>query len=128
MLRFALLALLALCAQPAAAQTQTEMTADACAARDASDRALNAAYRDALAAAPSDLGRRRLRDAQRAWVRFRDAETAALFPLAPGADVRAAYGSIYPMRLCIEQARFTKARTAQLREHARCAGGDPTCM
>lgn len=129
MLRFALFAALALAARPAAAQTQTEMNTAACTARDASDRALNTAYRGALAAAPTDLGRRRLRDAQRAWVRFRDAEVAALFPLAPGANPRTEYGSIYDLRVCGEQARLTDARTAQLREHARCAGGgDPTCM
>ena len=128
MLRFALFSLLALAAPPAAAQTQTEMTADACAARDASDRALNTAYRDALAASPTALGRRRLRDAQRAWVRFRDAETAALFPLPAGGDARAAFGSVYPMRLCSAQARLTDARTAELRHHAGCPVGAPCSM
>ncbi len=129
MLRFALFAALTLVALPAAAQTQSDMNAEACAARDASDRSLNTAYRGALAVSPTDLSRRRLRDAQRAWVRFRDAEVAAIFPLAAGANPRAEYGSIYDLRVCGEQARLTDARTAQLREHARCAGGgEPTCM
>lgn len=132
MLRLALLSLALAAAVPtavpAAAQTQAEMTATACARRDASDGALNAAYRDALAAAPDTLGRRRLREAQRAWLRFRDAETAALFPLAPGADPRLEYGSVYPMRLCAAVARLTDARAAQLRERADCPVGDPCSM
>ncbi len=129
MLRPLLIGLLVVAALPAAAQTQSEMSADACAARDVADADLNTTYRAALAATATPLARQRLRDAQRAWLRFRDAEVAALFPLASGSDPRVAYGSVYPMRLCGEQARLTEARTVQLREHARCAaGGDPTCM
>lgn len=128
MLRTALLSLLLAAALPAAAQTQSEINADACAHRDAADAALNAAYRDARAASPDALGRRRLLDAQRAWLRFRDAETASLFPLAPRADPRVAYGSVYPMRLCSALARLTDARTAQLRERADCPVGDPCSM
>lgn len=130
MLRLALFGLLAALAAvpPASAQTQMEMNADACAARDAADRTLNTAYQDALAVSDGDLGRRRLRDAQRAWVRFRDAEVASLFPLAPGQTARVQYGSIYPMRLCSAQARLTAARAAELRHRADCPVGEPCGM
>jgi uncharacterized protein YecT (DUF1311 family) len=54
-----------------------------------------------------------LRKAQRAWVRFRDAELAARFP---GDDKQSRYGSAYPMCANLFLAKRTRERVAQLRE------------
>ncbi|HEX8299462.1 MAG TPA: lysozyme inhibitor LprI family protein [Rubricoccaceae bacterium] len=107
-----------------AAQTQTELNREACADRDAADRALNTTYRRAMAEASEPHAQRRLRDAQRAWIVFRDAHTAALFPVPAGSSTRVQYGSIYPMRLCIAQASVTQARTEQLLARLDCEEGD----
>ena len=61
-----------------------------------------------------------LREAQRAWIRFRDAEC----------DFRtfsSRMGSIYPtLRAgCLED--LTRARTEQLREAGQCEEGDLSC-
>lgn len=99
-----------------APQTQVEMTG--CAAQDhaAADVALNAAYQTAVAAArqmddyvpgltPSN--EEMLRDAQRAWIPYRDAACAAESTLARG-------GSMQNMLfyLCLE--RLTRERTRDL--------------
>ncbi|HEX9951978.1 MAG TPA: lysozyme inhibitor LprI family protein [Rubricoccaceae bacterium] len=129
MLRAAAVALLALAAglavSPAVrAQTQTELTAEACADRDAADRELNTTYRRAMGEAGDARAQRALRDAQRAWIAFRDAHTAALFPVPAGSSTRVQYGSIYPMRLCTAQAAITRARTEQLLARLDCDEGD----
>jgi len=122
----ALLALMVgLAVSPAVrAQTQSEMTAEACADRDAADRALNTTYRRAVSEAGGARAQRALRDAQRAWIAFRDAHTAALFPVAAGSTARVHYGSVYPMRLCAAQAAVTRARTEQLLARLDCEEGD----
>ena len=99
-----------------APQTQVEMTG--CAAQDhaAADAALNAAYQTAVAAArqmdeyvpgltPSN--EEMLREAQRAWIPYRDAACAAESNLARG-------GSMQNMLfyLCLE--RLTRERTRDL--------------
>ena len=106
------------------AQTQADLNDEACADRDAADRALNTTYRRAVAEADGARAKRGLRDAQRAWIGFRDAHTAALFPIPVGSTARAQYGSIYPMRLCAAQAAVTRARTEQLLTRLDCEEGD----
>ena len=56
---------------------------------------------------------RKLREAQRAWLAFREAELAARYPEQ---DKRLSYGSVYPM--CRRQvlAELTGQQTAQLRQ------------
>ena len=100
----------------AEAQTQMEMNEQACAKAKAADDDLNTAYR-ALRDAIDDAGHRRaLRDAQRAWVAFRDAELGSMFYVPPGGDVRVEYGSMYPVTRCSEEQVLTETRTEQLRQ------------
>lgn len=115
----ALAVLLALAAGPAAAQgcgdavTQMEMNRCAAEAWDAADAELNRAYGKALDAARAMDARgdgapeRTLREAQRAWVAFRDlACEAEAQPFQPGSIT----GLI--QATCLE--RLTRARTDDL--------------
>ena len=72
----------------------------------AADAQLNAVYKKALAAMPSDDAKAKLKDAQRAWIAFRDAEIALSAEL-PGS----ASGNLLKML----QTELTKARTEQLK-------------
>ncbi|NUS18176.1 MAG: DUF1311 domain-containing protein [Mesorhizobium sp.] len=104
----------------AAAKTQTDLAT--CTATDAAaaDAALNAVYK-ALAGrlAAADLGR--LRDAQRAWIPFRDKECA--FRTQPYAD-----GSVHSSLVEACKAELTKARLAQLQHQLQCPEGDLSCV
>ncbi len=98
--------------------SQSEM--NMCAANDfaAADKALNTVYRDVVACSagnPVFVGK--LKDAQRQWIRFRDAELEARFPVAPGEDERVVYGSMHPLLFYGEKTRLTKERTLQLRTY-----------
>lgn len=57
----------------AGAQSTVEMKQQAAAAFEKSDKAMNAAYQQLLKIL-NDEGKKRLREAQRAWVTFRDAQ------------------------------------------------------
>ncbi|KFB08653.1 lysozyme inhibitor LprI family protein [Nitratireductor basaltis] len=101
--------------------TQAEMNQCTAQSLEEADQALNEAYGELVAgyAEQEDL-RNALRDAQRAWIRFRDAEC----------DFRtfsSRTGSIYPtVRAgCLED--LTKARTEQLRKAGECEEGDLSC-
>ena len=72
------------------------------------DAELNAAYQKALAAMPSAESKTKLREAQRAWVAFRDAEVA----------LRATIPPVSGNGLKILQTELTDARTKQLQELA----------
>jgi uncharacterized protein YecT (DUF1311 family) len=110
--------------------TQRDLDQDAGASFKAADVELNQVYQDI---------RRRYRDeplfleklklAQRAWLKFRDAELEALYPLASDGDPLTVYGSIYPMCYASAKEQLTQERTAQLRrwldrvqEGDTCAG------
>lgn len=103
------------------ADTQTEMNQCAGESLKAADQALNKAYGDLMSGfgEQEDL-KKALREAQRAWISFRDAEC----------DFRtfsSRTGSIYPtLRAgCLED--LTRARTEQLREAGQCEEGDLSC-
>ncbi len=71
----------------------------------------------------------RLKEAQRAWLKFRDAELEALFPEA---DKQSRYGSSYSMCYAQWKAKITEERTQQLkkwitgvREGEVCSGSLP---
>lgn len=89
-----------------------------CAAREfeAADRALNGAYAEAVAGARRAGARQEdlLRQAQRAWIAFRDAACAADASLFDG-------GSAQPMVESGCLARLTEARAADLRAYAEIA-------
>lgn len=73
--------LLSLAAINLLAQTQSAMNQDACAQYKQADQALNAAYNKILkdyAKDPQFLAK--LKQAQRAWIAFRDAQLEARFP------------------------------------------------
>jgi uncharacterized protein YecT (DUF1311 family) len=96
----------------------TQVELNACAAEDyaEADAALNATWKQLVAALADDaLARRRLREAQRAWLAFRDAEVAARLPVDDGADPRLAHGSMYPLLANSALAEITRYRTAELR-------------
>ena len=81
--RLLLLALgsLALIVSSARAQTQAEMNQDACAQYKNADQALNATYKKVLKDYAKDpLFLAKLKQAQRAWIAFRDGHLAARFP------------------------------------------------
>jgi Uncharacterized protein conserved in bacteria len=107
-----LLAGLLLAAGPAAAQTQAEMNDQACGAYKQADAKLNTVYKQILAKYKSDTTfLASLRTAQRAWIAFRDAHLASVYPEK---DTQTAYGSIYPVCACGVLTDLTEARVAQL--------------
>ncbi|WP_292425356.1 lysozyme inhibitor LprI family protein [Mesorhizobium sp.] len=104
----------------AAAKTQADLAT--CTTKDAasSDVALNAVYK-ALAGRLSPADLERLRDAQRAWIPFRDKECA--FRTQPYAD-----GSVYSSLVETCKAELTKARLTQLQHQLQCPEGDLSCV
>ncbi|RUW33469.1 MULTISPECIES: lysozyme inhibitor LprI family protein [unclassified Mesorhizobium] len=104
----------------AAAKTQAELAT--CTAKDAAsaDTALNAVYKGLSGRlAPAD--QQRLRDAQRAWIPFRDKECA--FRTQPYAD-----GSVYSSLVETCKAELTQARLTQLQHQLQCPEGDLSCV
>ena len=102
------------------ANAKTQLDLNECAAADLvrADDELNATWREvmsALAGRPEAI--RTLRASQRLWVRLRDADMQALYPLEAGEDLRVQYGSIQPMEAALEKSALTRARTEWLRRH-----------
>ncbi|WP_434721972.1 lysozyme inhibitor LprI family protein [Mesorhizobium sp. RIZ17] len=104
----------------AAAKTQADLATCTAGNAASADAGLNAVYK-ALAGrlAPADL--ERLRDAQRAWIPFRDKECA--FRTQPYAD-----GSVYSTLVATCKTELTKARLAQLQHQLQCPQGDLSCV
>lgn len=77
------------------------------------DHALNAAYARVLKAYAKDAPFiAKLKQAQRSWIRFRDAHLAAPFPKA---DKQGEYGSSYPMCRCTVLTELTEQREKELK-------------
>lgn len=101
--------------------TQSEM--NDCAAKNyrAADAALGSIYKKVVARLKDDPdGLKLLKDAERAWIAFRDAECSFASSGVEG-------GSIQPM---IEAECFqaqTEARTAMLKTYLACEEGDLSC-
>ncbi|RWA73233.1 MAG: DUF1311 domain-containing protein [Mesorhizobium sp.] len=104
----------------AAAKTQADLAT--CTAKDtaSADAALNAVYK-ALSGHLAPADQQRLRDAQRAWIPFRDKECA--FRTQPYAD-----GSVYSSLVETCKAELTQARLAQLQHQLQCPEGDLSCV
>lgn len=127
MLHAALMATLYLSALASAApaadcgdeQTQTDM--NLCAARDYADvdRQLNEVYRE-YRKRLSDDQKRQLKDAQRAWIEFRDRSCDFESSGVEG-------GSVHPLIRNSCLAGMTRARIEQLDVLARCEEGDLSC-
>ncbi len=110
--------------QPAAAQGRApaldcsngpQIALNECAAADfrAADAKLNTAYRAITRRLTDDPARRSLVEAQRAWIRFRDAECDFDTKSSEG-------GSIRPLLFSECQKRLTEQRTADLNAYLSC--------
>lgn len=110
--------------------TQLDMNSCALSDRDRADKQLNEVYQAVLLKHKDDktfVGK--FREAQRAWVKWRDAEAEALYPEE---DKQLTYGSVYPMCLSVFSKSLTAQRTKELRrwldgtpEGDVCAGSLP---
>ena len=86
-----------------------------------SDAALNAAYKQIMARLADDAATKRLlMTAQRAWLKFRDAECTFVASASSG-------GTIYPMILAQCRDEITKGRTKVLQSYLNCQEGDLSC-
>ena len=80
-----------------------------------SDAQLNVAYNKILKEYKSDtLFIKRLKNAQKAWIKFRDAHFESRFPSDSQNDKAAVYGSVYSVCACVELSKLTDDRTKQL--------------
>jgi uncharacterized protein YecT (DUF1311 family) len=86
---------------------------------DAADAELNKAYK-ALAAKSEGQEKDALRDAQRAWIAYRDKECDYETIAEEG-------GSIRPMEISICVAEKTAARTKEFKSWLSCAPSDLSC-
>ena len=110
-----------------ASQTQAEMSRDACEKFKKSDAKLNQTYKRILADYQKDkLFIEKMKLAQRAWLAFRDAHLAAVYPVE---DAGAQNGSAGSMCQCLELEQLTYQRTKVMqqwidgtREGDVCAG------
>lgn len=107
------------------AQTQAALNDQACAEYARADSELNATYRQILRERRADAAfLRNMRAAQRAWIAYRDAHLAALYPsAAPRRD----YGSSYPTCRCAALTAATKSRAEELKRWASGAPEGDVC-
>ncbi len=99
------------------AQTQSELNACAGEEYSAADAELNRLYKAILEKYKNDSKFiAKFREAQRAWLKYRDAEFAARFPQADGAHAVEHYGSVFPMCAAQYRAQLTRERIVKLRE------------
>ncbi|MGH6636322.1 MAG: lysozyme inhibitor LprI family protein [Gammaproteobacteria bacterium] len=107
---------------PVLGQTQLEMNTNACAEYKRADEKLNAVYQQVLREHKDDpLLAAKLKEAQRAWLKFRDAELAAIFPAS---NEQTEYGSVYPMCNCMELTVLVNQRIEQLSGWLSAEEGD----
>ncbi len=104
-------------------EARTQLAMNGCAAQDLreADAELNRTYEQVLSKCkdqPDKLAR--IREAERAWIVFRDAEAEALFP----ESLRSQFGSVFGMCRAIQLARLTSERTEQLKALVRYKEGD----
>jgi uncharacterized protein YecT (DUF1311 family) len=114
------LVLMALSCSALRPQTQPEMTATEAEKFKQADNELNAAY-GRLLAKISPAGQSALREAQRAWLRFRDLECE--FETLGTND-----GTVHPMLLLMCKTGLTQMRTTQLVAQIECEEGDLSCV
>jgi uncharacterized protein YecT (DUF1311 family) len=99
---------------PTHAQTQSQMTEQACGGFKKADAELNRVYQQILAAKAADaVFVKAFREAQRAWIAFRDAHLKSIYP---DPFPKEAYGSANPMCQCGELQELTAQRSKQLRK------------
>ena len=108
----------------AKATTQAGITACAGQAFDKSDAELNVVYQQLL---KKHAGHKnfikKLKLAQEAWLKFRDAHIESLYP-NPEEDHLRAEGTVYPMCKAMEMTRLTVKRTKTLKRMLNPKEGD----
>jgi uncharacterized protein YecT (DUF1311 family) len=98
------------CVDKSHAQSELNKCASGEAAR--ADSELNAAYNGFLAKIAGDsLAIAKLREAERAWLRYRDAYIEAVYPAQ---DKQLAYGTEYPMDVNLLRAKLTHEHLAAI--------------
>lgn len=100
---------------------RTQMEINACEGQKLkkADDALNAAYAK-LSANVSAEGRSKLVEAQRSWIKYRDAQCAF-------ETLGTVNGSIHPLEVAQCEAELTKEQTKRLDRQLNCEDGDPSC-
>jgi uncharacterized protein YecT (DUF1311 family) len=111
-IRLALLiaALVALPTSHANAQTQAEMNRQAAKDFKKADAELNSTYAALMAKLPDAESKQKLKESQRAWLTFRDAEAAFAADQARG-------GSMAPTIRYATMTELTEQRIKQLKSH-----------
>jgi uncharacterized protein YecT (DUF1311 family) len=133
-MRFLLLSLIFIIPVSLLAQERS-VSADPCLEKASSQAELNTCASDAFSKADAELNQvyqqllkkyagdnallRRLRLAQQAWLRFRDADVNALYP-----EPQTGQGSVNPMCRAMEMARLTIERTEELKRLLNPREGD----
>lgn len=98
-------------------QTQFEMNQEACDEYKKADDKLNQVYQQILREYKKDtFFIQKLKEAQLAWLKFRDAHIESLYPLKPNASPLSEYGSVYPMCVCIALKEITEKRIEELKK------------
>ena len=95
------------------AHTQAEL--NSCASDDSkrADSELNSVYHQLLSKAKSTPGAtEKVEATERAWVQFRDAYIAAMFPAE---DKQLSYGTMYPMEVDLDIASLTREQTVRIK-------------
>ncbi len=104
------------------AQTQADLTECGSTDYKGADDELNRTYQQLLKKAAGDpIAVQKIRAAQSAWVAFRDAQIAALYP---GEDKQKEYGTVFPMCANLALADLTRERTKMLKHMLSPLEGD----
>ena len=100
-------------------KAQTQLDSNSCADEEyaSADAELNRVYKAILEKYKDDSRFiKKFREAQRAWLKYRDAEFEATFPYADTEHSREYYGSVFPMCAAQFRAQLTRERIVKLRE------------
>ncbi len=119
-----LLLVFLLISKAALSQTQLEMNQQAHAAYQQADKELNTVYRKILSLYKEDtVFIAKLKESQRIWVKFRDAEVKMKYP-----DREAGfYGSVHPLCWSNYLEQLTYQRTEKLKEWLKGAEEGDVC-
>jgi uncharacterized protein YecT (DUF1311 family) len=112
-MRYSLIILLFFIGFTGLCQTQTEMNIEAGESHKKVDNELNSIYKSILSEyKPDTVFIKNLKESQRIWVKFRDAELKVKYPET---DPRF-YGSVYPMCVSAYLEKLTRERINTLRQ------------
>jgi uncharacterized protein YecT (DUF1311 family) len=98
-------------------EAETQLELNACASRmyQEEDAKLNRIYQEILKKYKDDsVFTKKFREAQRAWLKFRDAQFYAMFPQILDSRDQYNYGSVFPMCSGLYKARLTHSRVEEL--------------